>query len=162
MVVVHQRTEVEHIRVVPLAVQTVQHGDKAASQAGKNNIRVSPYLHIIPAQPGEVLNENQVDNTLPGILQHFQKSGPLKIASAESIIHIGPGLYPAVEHHELGKKLLLIFNADRFIGGDVFSVFCGTGSIIYTQTAVNSGSVNLRLHTAVLLSEVSASSTLPT
>ena len=38
MVVIHQTAEVQHIGVVPLAVQAVQHGDKAASQARKNNV----------------------------------------------------------------------------------------------------------------------------
>ena len=38
MVIVHQTAEVEHIRVISLAVQTVQNRDKPASQAGKHNI----------------------------------------------------------------------------------------------------------------------------
>ena len=38
MVVVHQAAEVKHIRVIPLAVQTIQKGDKPASQAGEHDI----------------------------------------------------------------------------------------------------------------------------
>ena len=38
MIVVHQAAEVQHFCTVSLAVQAVQHGNKAASQAGKNNI----------------------------------------------------------------------------------------------------------------------------
>mgnify|MGYP006990169027 CR=1 FL=1 len=56
MVIVHQTAEVEHIRVIALAVQTVQNRDKPASQAGKHNVCVPAYLHEVPPQAGEVFD----------------------------------------------------------------------------------------------------------
>ena len=131
MVVVHQGAEVEHIRVAALAVQAVQNGDEPASQAGKYSVRVPPDLHIVPAQPGEVFHENQIDNAFSGILQHLQKSGPLKISSAVPVVNIGPGLHPAIKHSEFGKQFPLILNAGGFIGGDVASGLCRVGSVVH-------------------------------
>ena len=117
MVVVHQGAEVKHICVITLAVQTVQDGHEPASQAWKHEICISSHFHIIPAQPGKVLDQNQVDNAVSGILQQFQKTGPLKISPAVTVIHIGLGFYPAIEHDKLGKQFLLIFYAGGFVGG---------------------------------------------
>ena len=102
MVVVHQAAEVKHIGAVTLAVQAVQHGHKAASQGGEHSVHIPAHLHIVPAQPGEVFHQDQVDHALPGILQHFQKSGPLKVTPAVPVIHIGLGFHPAIEHGEFG------------------------------------------------------------
>lgn len=56
VIVVHQTAEVQHFRTVPLAVQAVQHGNKAASQAGKNNItdmdKTTKNLYGVADNPG--------------------------------------------------------------------------------------------------------------
>ena len=93
----------EHIGIVSLAVQAVQNGHEPASQLRKNNVCITSDLHKVPAQPGEVLHQDEVDNTSPGILQHLQKTGPLKVAPTVTVIHIGFDLYPAVEHSEFGQ-----------------------------------------------------------
>ena len=54
MVVVHQTAEVEHIGIVALGVQTVQHGDEAAPKGGKHNVRVPTHLYKVASQPGQV------------------------------------------------------------------------------------------------------------
>ena len=71
VVVVHKGTEMKHIRVVTLAVQTIQNRNETASKAGKNNVRITPNLYIVPPQARKVFHENQVDNAFPGIFQHF-------------------------------------------------------------------------------------------
>ena len=52
---------------------------------------------------------------MPCVLQHFQKSGPLKIAAAVPIVLIGLDLNPAVQHDEFGEDFILVLNAHRFI-----------------------------------------------
>ena len=51
VVVVHQAAEVQHIRVIALAVQTVEDGHKAAAQRGENDVGIASDLHKITAQP---------------------------------------------------------------------------------------------------------------
>ena len=49
MVVIHQTAEVQHIGVVPLAVQAVQNRYEPASEGRENDIRITAHLHKIPA-----------------------------------------------------------------------------------------------------------------
>ena len=137
MVVVHQTAEVQHIGVVALAVQTVQHRYKPAAQGRENHIRIAAHLHKVTPQAGQVFNQNQVNQAVAGVLQHFQKSGPLKIPAAVPIVPIGLDLDPAVEHDKFGENFVLIFYAGRFIAGDIVLCLCGIGGIVHAQAAVD-------------------------
>lgn len=109
MVIVHQTAEMEHIRVIALAVQTVQHRNKPASQAGKYNVCVPAYLHEVPSQAGQVLDENDIDAS--GLCVSNQA---LEDCSRVAVIHIGVHFIPAPLPHIPLKQQLLIFNADGF------------------------------------------------
>ncbi len=137
MVVVHQTAEVQHIGVVTFAVQTVQHRHKPAAQGRENHIRIAAYLHKVTPQAGQVFDQNQVNQAVAGILQHFQKSGPLKISAAVPIVPIGLDLDPAVEHDKFGEDFVLVFNTGGFIAGDIILCLCGIGGIVHAQAAVN-------------------------
>jgi len=88
MVIVHQTAEVKHIRVIALTVQTVQNRHEPASKGRKYYVCVPAHLYKIPSQAGEAFDEDEVDNALPSILQHFQKSGPLEVAPAVPIVSV--------------------------------------------------------------------------
>ena len=60
MIVVHQTAEVQHIGVVTLAVQTIQHRYKPAAQGWENHIRIAAYLHKVTPQAGQVFDQDQV------------------------------------------------------------------------------------------------------
>ena len=137
------------------------HGWGCKITGGECMFCIPAHLHEVPPQAGEVLDENQVDNAFPGILQHFQKSGPLEVATTVPIVTIGLGLHPAIEHSKLGQKLPLIFDADGFISRDVVPGLGRVGGIIHAQAAVNTHFVEL-VHTAARLSWDKASSTQPT
>ena len=137
MVVVHQTTEVQHIGVVTLAVQTIQHRHKPAAKGGENHIRIAAYLHKVTPQAGQVFDQNQVNQAVAGILQHFQKSGPLKIPAAVPIVPIGLDLDPAIEHDKFGEDFVLVFYAGGFIAGDIVLCLCGIGGIVHAQAAVD-------------------------
>ena len=68
--------------------ETVQHRHKPAAQGRENHIRIAAYLHKVTPQAGQVFDQNQVNQAVAGILQHFQKSGPLKIAAAVPIVPV--------------------------------------------------------------------------
>ena len=144
VVVIHQTAEVQHIGVVALAVQTIQHRYKPAAKGWENHIRVAAHLHKVAPQAGQVFDQDQVNQAVAGILQHFQKSGPLKIAAAVPIVLIGLDLDPAVEHDEFGEDFILVLNAHRFIAGDIALRFCGIGGVIHTQAAVDTDFILLR------------------
>lgn len=74
---------------------------------------------------------------MPCVLQHFQKSGPLKISAAVPIVPISLDLDPAVEHDKFGEDFVLVFYAGGFITGDIVFCLCGIGGIVYTQAAVD-------------------------
>ena len=137
MIVVHQTAEVQHIGVVTLAVQTIQHRYKPAAQGWENHIRIAAYLHKVTSQAGQVFDQDQVNQAVAGILQHFQKSGSLKIPTAVPIVPIGLDLHPAVEHDKFGEDFVLVLYAGRFIAGDIVLCLCGIGGIIHAQAAVN-------------------------
>ena len=52
MIVIHQTAEVQHIRVVALAVQAVQHRHKPAAKGRENHIGIAAYLYKVPSQAG--------------------------------------------------------------------------------------------------------------
>ncbi len=137
MVVIHQTAEVQHIGVVALAVQTVQHRHEPAAKGRENHIRITAYLHKVTPQTGQVFDQNQVNQTVAGILQHFQKSGPLKISAAVPIVPIGLDLDPTIEHDKFGENFVLVFYAGGFIAGNVILCLCGIGGIVHTQAAVD-------------------------
>ena len=137
MVIVHQTAEVQHIGVVALAVQTVQHRHKPAAKGRENHIRIAAYLHKVTPQAGQVFDQNQVNQAVAGILQHFQKSGPLKISAAVPIVPISLDLYPAVEHDKFGEDFVLVLYAGGFITGDIVFCLCRIGGIVHTQAAVD-------------------------
>ena len=114
MVVIHQAAEVEHIRIVALAVQAVQHGDEAASQAGKNDVRIPPHLHIVPAQAGEVslcqLNTKIFTNARGG-QQVFSRPPP-----ASALCRKKPHEYYIIEFPD-GTHALALF--DRGLAADL-------------------------------------------
>ena len=79
MVVVHQTAEVEHIGAVALAVQTVQHGHKAAPQGGEHSVHIPSDLHIIPAQSGKVFDEDHIDALGLGVSDQTLDAGTLEL-----------------------------------------------------------------------------------
>lgn len=151
MVVVHQTAEVQHIGVVTLAVQTVQHRHKPTAKGRKNHIRIAAYLYKVTPQAGQVFDQDQVNQAVTGILQHFQKSGPLKISAAVPIVPISLDLDPAVEHDKFGEDFVLVFYAGGFITGDIVFCLCGIGGIVYTQAAVDADLILLLQVAASLL-----------
>ena len=104
----------KEIGVVPLAVQAVQNRHEPASEGRENDVRITAHLHKIPAQAGKVLYQNQVNQAMPCVLQHFQKSGPLEVAAAVPIVLIGLDLDPAVEHDEFGEDFILRRDLSRW------------------------------------------------
>ncbi len=143
MVVVHEAAEVEHVGVVALGVQTVQHGNEAAPKGWEYNIRVPAHLYKVASQPGQVFDEDQIDNAFPGVLQHLQKTGTLKIAAAVTVVGVSFHLRPSVQHHKFGEDFPLIFNTGGFVGGDVAFRFRGVGSVIHAQAAVDADLIQL-------------------
>ena len=96
----------------------------------------------LPRFYGSIVPEEIADGTISmiyhivgieavaGILQHFQKSGPLKIPTAVPIVPIGLNLDPAVEHDKFGEDFVLVFYAGGFITGDIVFCLCGIGGIV--------------------------------
>ena len=144
MVVVHQAAEVQHISVVALAVQTVQHRNEPAAKAGEHHVCVPAHLYKVAPQAGKVLHQNQVNQAMPCVLQHLQKSGALKISSAVPIVPIGLNLDPAVEHGKFGEDFVLVLDAHRFLAGNVVFGLCGVGGVIDAQAAVDAHLILLR------------------
>lgn len=137
MVVIHQTAEVQHIGVITLAVQAVQHRHEPAAKGRKNHIRIAAYLYKVTPQAGQVFDQNQVNQAVTGILQHFQKSGPLEIPATVPIVPVSLDLNPAVQHDESGEDFVLVFNAGGFITGDIVFCLCGIGGIIHAQAAID-------------------------
>lgn len=150
MVVVHQTAEVQHIRIVALAVQAVQDGYKPASQGWEYHIRISSYLYEVTPQAGEVFDQDEIDKAASGILQHLLETRALEVAAAVPIVPVGLDLHPAIEHHKFGKNLVLIFDADGFIARDVVFCLCGIDGILNAQAAVDTHFIQL-LHTGPAL-----------
>jgi len=97
----------EHVRVIALAVQAVQHRNEPASQARKYNVGIPPHFNEVASQAGQVLDENQIDNALSRVLQHFQKSRPLKVTPAKAVVTVCINKIPASVLHIMLKQEFL-------------------------------------------------------
>ena len=143
MVIVHETAEVQHIRIVALRVEAVQNGNEPDAEGREHIARIPSHFHKVAPQTRKVFDENQVDNAVPGVLQHFLKSGTLEIRAGISVIDIGFRLHPSVYHNEFGKHFPLVLNADGFVGGNIVFGFGGVMGVIHAQAAVNADAVQL-------------------
>ena len=57
----------QHLIVLVDRIHTVIEGNKAATQAGEHDVRISTAFDVIPPQPGEILTQHQIDLPSGGV-----------------------------------------------------------------------------------------------
>ena len=69
------------------AVHTVIDGDKPDAVLGKKLVCVNPYLQIVAAQPGHILDHHGTDVPVLDGLDHFGKAGAIEIRTRIAVVH---------------------------------------------------------------------------
>ena len=69
------------------AVHIIIDGDKTDIISRKYEILQAAHVGILAPQPGQVFDNQRGNGIILHIFHHFQKSGPLKIRTGESIVH---------------------------------------------------------------------------
>ena len=80
-----------------VAVYSVIDGDKTDSHLWKADFRIQPYLQIIAAKPGHILDDHHTDKPRLNVGHHFLKAGTLEAGAGITVvfIHLITG-YPVV------------------------------------------------------------------
>ena len=69
------------------AVHTVIDGDKMDAVLGEKLVCVNPYLQIVAAQPGHILDHHGTDISVLNGLDHFGKAGTIEIRTRIPVVH---------------------------------------------------------------------------
>jgi hypothetical protein len=111
---VEQIPERHNVVVIVDGIHTVIQGDKTASDHRKHIIRKLPHLNVVPSEAAQILDENQVNKTLFGILNELGYAGTVKGCAADSIVTINGIIVPALFLTVSGEHQFLVFNTDGF------------------------------------------------
>ena len=84
-----------------LYLNLIENGYEAAAQRGEYHVRIPAYLNEVTAQPRQIFDQNEVNQTMPRILKHFQEAGSLKVSPAITVVTITPDFCPSVEPRKL-------------------------------------------------------------
>lgn len=101
--------------VLFLRVNAVVERDKPASDGREKIIGILAELYVIPAEPREVLYQNDIDPTRLGIRDQPLNARTLEICSRIAVINIGINLSPAPFPDIPLEQKSLILNADGFL-----------------------------------------------
>lgn len=97
-----------------VAVHSVVDGDKTDSHLWKADLRIQPYLQIIAAKPGHILNDYRADKPRLNVGQHFLKARALEAGAGIAVIFI---------HFIIGYSVVFgIFGEDLDLMGDAVAV----------------------------------------
>ena len=88
----------EHRKIVLAsgAVHIVVYGDKTDVIRRVNEILQAPHLRILPAQAGQVLDNQRGDRIVLHIFHHFLKARSLKVRTGITVVHKEHGVFEVV------------------------------------------------------------------
>ena len=69
-----------------VAVHSVIDGDKTDSHLWKANFRIQPYLQIVTAKPGHILNYHHTDHPRLNVSHHFLEAGALEAGAGIAVV----------------------------------------------------------------------------
>ena len=97
----------EVIRALILAVHAVIDGNEADAHLGKPDFRIKPYLQIVPAKPGHILDHDHADKPGLNIRQHFLEPRTLEAGAGVPVIFVNLVVGDAVVPGVLGQDFNL-------------------------------------------------------
>lgn len=99
----------EHRKVVfPLgAVHVVVDGDEAHVVGGEDEILQAAHAGILPAQPGQVLDDQRGHAVVLHMLHHLQEAGAVEVGAAVPVVNEKDSVLEAVVGGVLGQQGLL-------------------------------------------------------
>jgi len=100
--------------VVPHGVDAVVERDEAAPNGGEQVIGILTELNVVPAKPGKVFDEDDVDALGLGVSDQALNAGALEICPTVAIVNVNVDFIPALFPHIPLEQELLIFDADGF------------------------------------------------
>ena len=92
-----------------VAVHSVIDGDKAYPHLREADFGVLAELDVVSAEPGQVLDENDIDTSGLCVSNQALNAGALEVCSRVAVIHIGVHFIPApLPHIPLKQQLLRV------------------------------------------------------
>ena len=105
-----------HVQIVPGAfmggVDAVIDGDEAYTVLGENLFQIAAGLDVLPAQPGQVLDDHAVNFAGNNVVHHFLEGWAVEQNTAVTVVYpLGNQFNVRVSRYKILNELLLICNA---------------------------------------------------
>ena len=76
----------EHIVAPLLTVHMVVDGDEPHALGGEDPLQIAAHLDVVPAKPGQVLDQHTVDLSRLDVCLHPPKGGAVKVGAGVSVV----------------------------------------------------------------------------